>query len=241
MPGRHQKPRLRAIAAGFQIPPAVAPEPFDCAAFIAANAEGSIANYPKDKAIYSQGDAADALFYLIDGWARIHIVSDQGQVAVIAIVAPSEFFGEVCLIDNSVHVSTVLTAGKCKIARFSRATVWRALKNDPAFTSPFLKFLLNRNQQIKSALISHWFEPSEKRLARILLMLASAKSPTDGDGIGLSISQSTLATMVGTTRPRINQFMNKFRKCGYIEYNGHIKVRSSLLNVLLDDARVTSK
>jgi CRP/FNR family cyclic AMP-dependent transcriptional regulator len=214
---------------------------FDYRAFIAKYGEGTVSNYPNGKSIYGQGDPADALFYIISGTVTVNVVSEHGKAAVAAMLSPGDFFGEGCLDRELLRLSEIVTADKSEIARFNSAVVLRALKDDLAFSKVFLRFLLDRNEKLKVDLISHLFDSSEKRLARILLTLAQSGLANPPDCIDISINQDMLAMMVGTTRPRINQFMNKFRKFGYIEYNGHIKVRSSLLNVIVDDTSVMFK
>lgn len=208
---------------------------FDCRAFISTHGEGTISKYEEGKTIFAQGESVDALFYIISGAIKVIVNSEHGKVAVIAMLEAGDFFGEGCLDGHLLQSSTIVTANKCEIARFNRAAVFRALKDDLTFSKLFLMFLLNRNEKLRVNLVGHLFDSSEKRLARILLTLANAGLGSKSDFTDVTINQETLAMMVGTTRPRINQFMNKFRKFGYIEYKGHIKVRSSLMNVILDD------
>jgi CRP-like cAMP-binding protein len=207
---------------------------FDHLAFIAKHG-GSVSKYIDRQIIYAQGDPADALFYIVSGSVKVTIFSEYGKEAVIAIIAAGDFFGEGFLDEQLLRNSTITTTSACEIARFNCATVTRALADDPAFTRLFMHFVLTRNRKLQADLIDQLFNSSEKRLARILLMLANTGLGTQANLITMAISQEMLATMVGTTRSRINQFMNKFRKLGYIEYNGQIKVHNSLLNLILND------
>lgn len=211
-------------------------EGFDYQAFIAANpGAGTIAEYSSDQIIYAQGDPADALFYVIAGTVRISVVSEQGKEGIIALLGPGSFFGEGCLDGRPHRVSTVTAADACKIARLRPETVMQALTGDPGFARVFFKFLLGRTEKLKADLIDQLFNSSEKRLARILLTLANTGIDAKSNLIAFPVSQEVLANMVGTTRSRINQFMNKFRKLRYIEYDDRIKVHNSLLNVILDE------
>jgi len=211
------------------------PDSFDYRAFIAKHGQGTISKYEEGKTIYAQGDSADGLYYIISGSVKVVVNSEHGKVAMIAMLEVGDFFGEGCLDGHLMRSSTIVTATECEIARFNMAAVTRALKDDRDFSEIFLMFLLNRNEKLRLDLVAHLFNSSEKRLARILLTLAHGGLPPKTEFIDVAINQETLAMMVGTTRPRINQFMNKFRKLGYIEYNGHIKIKNSLMNVILDD------
>jgi CRP-like cAMP-binding protein len=154
---------------------------------------------------------------------------------VITILGPGDFFGEGCMDGGLLRGSTITTTSACEIARFDRATISRAIAADPVFAELFITFILHRNQKLQADLIDQLFNSSEKRLARILLTLANTGLSAQSNVIGVPINQEMLANMVGTTRSRINQFMNKFRKLGYIEYTGKIKVNNSLLNLILHD------
>jgi len=211
-------------------------EPFDVRAFIAKRDGGTVLQYPYGHFVYRQGDPAVALYYIISGTAKVSVNTENGREAAIAILSGGDFFGESCMYGQLSQGTTVTTTSDCEIARFNQAMVGRALRDDPAFLDVFLNFLLKQNQKLKADLIDQLFNSSEKRLARILLTLARTGQADQSTIITLPINQEMLADMVGTTRPRINQFMNKFRKLGYIEYNGQIKVHSSLLNFLLYDS-----
>jgi CRP-like cAMP-binding protein len=207
---------------------------FDCRAFIARYG-GSISAYADKQAVYLQGDPADALFYIANGAVKITIHSEHGKEAVIGIRAAGDFFGEGCVDGRTLRGSTVAATGACEVARFERAAVVLALAEDSAFANLFMHFILNRNRELRADLINHLFNSSEKRLARILLTLASTGLGEQTKVIAMAVNQEMLASMVGTTRSRINQFMNKFRKLGYIDYNGRITVHRSLLNLVLHD------
>ncbi len=207
---------------------------FDYEAFTATKGSASVLDYPDRHIVYAQGEAADAVFCIISGSVKITVVSEHGKEGVIALLGPSDFFGEDCLDDRLWRPSTAITAGACKIARFSKDVISRAISHDAAFSNIFIKHLLGRNEHLKVDLADHLFNSSEKRLARILLTLANVGTGERSSVIAIPVTQETLAAMVGTTRSRINQFMIKFRKLGYIEYDGRIKVHNSLLNIILD-------
>ena len=211
------------------------PEPFDYRAFIAKHGGGTVMKCGDKQIIYAQGDPADALFYIASGAVKVTILSEFGKEAVIAILGAGDFFGEAGLDGRPSQNSTITTTGESEIVRLDRAVVMRALRDDAEFARIFLGFLLQRNQKLQADLLDQLFNSSEKRLARILLTLAQTGASTQSSTINMAINQEMLATMVGTTRSRINQFMNKFRKLGYIDYNGKIEVRNSLLNLILHD------
>jgi CRP/FNR family transcriptional regulator, cyclic AMP receptor protein len=208
---------------------------FDYRAFIAKHGGGAISKFSDKHTIYAQGDSADALFYIVSGSVKVTIFSEYGKEAVIGILAAGDFFGEGCLDGQLLRNSTIGATSASEIVRLDRSVVFRALHEDPAFAQFFMHFILERNQKLQADLIDQLFNSSEKRLARILLTLANTGLGTQSNTISMAISQEMVATMVGTTRSRINQFMNKFRKLGYIDYNGHIEVNNSLLNLILHD------
>jgi CRP/FNR family transcriptional regulator, cyclic AMP receptor protein len=210
-------------------------ERFDFRAFIAKHGGGTVAQYSGRQFVYRQGDPAVALYYIVSGTVKVTFNSEGGKEAVIAILGAGDFFGEGCVIGQLSRRTTITTTSACEIARFDQAMIKRALSDDPAFSSIFLNFLLKQNEKLKTDLIDQLFSSSERRLARILLTLAKIGQAEQSSVIALPINQELLANMVGTTRSRINQFMNKFRKLGYVEYNDHIKVHGSLLNLLLYD------
>jgi CRP-like cAMP-binding protein len=211
-------------------------EQFDYHAFIARHAGGaSLAKCANGDVVFSQGDRADAIFYLVSGSLKVTVISEHGKEAVLAMLKPGDLFGEECLDGHRQRDSTVTATGPSEFARIDRDTVARALADDPAFARLFLNQVLSQNERLREDLIDQLFNSSERRLARILLTLAKSGMGDQSNVIAIPITQETLAHMVGTTRSRINQFMTKFRKLGYIEYNGQIRVHDTLLNVILPD------
>jgi CRP/FNR family cyclic AMP-dependent transcriptional regulator len=210
-------------------------ERFDYSAFIAKYAGTTIANYGAEKLVYAQGDTADAVFYVISGTVKVTVVSEHGKEAVLALLGNGDFFGEECLESHSQRNSTVTTAATSDIVRIDYNTIARALGDDVVFAKMFLSYVLDQNEKLRDDLVDQLFNSSEKRLARILLTLAHFGMNKQSNTVAIPITQETLANMVGTTRSRINQFMTKFRKLGYIEYDDNIRVNNSLLNVILDD------
>ena len=208
---------------------------FDYRAFIAKHGGGPITKYDDRHTIYAQGDTADALYYIVSGSVKVTIFSEYGKEAVIGILTAGDFFGEGCLDGQLSQNSTIAATSDSEIVRLDRCGVMRALHEDPEFAQLFMHFVLERNQKLQADLIDQLFNSSEKRLARILLTLANTGLGTKTNTITMAINQEMLATMVGTTRSRINHFMNKFRDLGYIDYNGKIEVNNSLLNLILHD------
>jgi CRP/FNR family cyclic AMP-dependent transcriptional regulator len=208
---------------------------FDYRAFIAKHDGATIADYEIGQAIYAQGDPADALFYIISGTVIVTTISEQGKEAVVAILGPGDFFGEGCVDGILLRRTTIKCATPAKIVRLKQAAVLNALKVDSEFASIFLSFVLHRNNKLQADLVDQLFNSSEKRLARILLTLASAGLDAQTNMISVPVTQEMLANMVGTTRSRINQYMMKFRKLGYIDYIGQIHVHSFLLNIILSE------
>lgn len=187
------------------------------------------------KAIFLQGDPSDAVFYIEKGKVKLAVVSKRGKEAVVAILGPGDFLGEECLASQERRVSTATPLSECTIARIEKSAAIKALRADPVFSEVFLAYLLERNIRTQEDLVDQLFNSSEKRLARVLLLLANYGKEHQTDLVIAKISQETLAEMVGTTRSRINFFMNKFRKLGFIKYNGDLEVNSALLNVVLYD------
>jgi CRP/FNR family transcriptional regulator, cyclic AMP receptor protein len=209
---------------------------FDAAAFLAKAGKGrTIANYRKGQAVFAQADDADAIYYVQKGRVKLTVVSNNGKEAVVAILGAGDFFGEGCLAGQQVRMSTAAAMSECAIARLEKAVVTRLLRDEPAFSELFLKHLLSRNIRIEEDLVDQLFNSSEKRLARVLLLLANFGKEGTPETVIPKISQETLAEIVGTTRSRVSFFMNKFRKLGFVEYNGELKIHSSLLNVVLHD------
>ena len=209
---------------------------FDPKKFLAKVGEGkTIANYQKDQIVFTQGDVADAVFYIQKGKLKLTVISEQGKEAVIAILGPGHFFGEGCLNGHGLRVATTTAMDECLITRITKAAMIATLHNETDFSELFMAYLLARNSRIEEDLVDQLFNSSERRLARLLLLLANFGKEGKPEPIVGKISQETLAEMIGTTRARVSFFMNKFRKLGYIEYNGHLKVHNSLLNVVLYD------
>ena len=182
-----------------------------------------------------QGDPADAVFYIEKGKVQLTVVSEQGKEGVIAMLGAGEFFGEGCLAGQPLHIASASAMSNSIMVRIEKATMVRVLHEQPALSETFMAFLLSRNIQIEAELVDHLFNSSEKRLARLLLLLAHFGKEGKLEPVIPKIGQDVLAARVGTTRSRINYFMNKFRKLGLIEYNGELKVHTSLLNVILHD------
>ena len=191
--------------------------------------------YPKDQTVFSQGEIADAVFYIQKGKIKLTVVSEQGKEAVVAILGPGQFFGEGCLNGHPLRIATTTAIEDCVITRLDKAVMVATIHNEPDFSELFMAYLLDRNSRIEEDLIDQLFNSSEKRLARLLLLLANFGREGRPQPIAGKISQETLAEMIGTTRSRVSFFMNKFRKLGFIEYNGEIEVHNSLLNVVLYD------
>jgi CRP/FNR family cyclic AMP-dependent transcriptional regulator len=209
---------------------------FDPEAFLAHPGEGrTISKYRKNKIIFSQGQVADAVFYIQQGKVKVTVVSEQGKEAVIAILEPGHFFGEGCLNGHSLRIGTTRAIDECVITRVEKATMIATIHDEPGFSEMFMSYLLTRSSRIEEDLIDQLFNSSEKRLARLLLLLANFGKEGRAEPIVGKISQETLAEMIGTTRSRVSYFMNKFRKLGFIDYNGTLEVHNSLLNVVLHD------
>ena len=189
----------------------------------------------RGQAVFRQGDAADAVFYIQDGRVQITVVSEQGKEGVIGMLNAGEFLGEGCLAGQPLHMASASASEESTIVRIEKDAMIRALRDQPTFSQLFMAYLLSRNVQIEADLVDQLFNSSEKRLARVLLLLAHFGKDGKLDPVIPQINQEILAARVGTTRSRINYFMNKFRKLGFIEYNGSLKVHSSLLNVIVHD------
>jgi CRP/FNR family cyclic AMP-dependent transcriptional regulator len=212
---------------------------FDPKSFLAAVGEGrSIGEYRKDQIIFSQGDPADAVFYIQSGKVKISVVSEQGKEAVVAMLGTNDFFGEGCLAGQALRIATVAAIMDSVIVRLEKAAIVCVIQQEPTFSEMFIAHLLSRAVRVEADLVDQLFNSSEKRLARMLLLLANFGKDNKPEPILAKISQETLADMIGTTRSRVSFFMNKFRKLGFIDYNGGnggIEVHSSLLNVVLHD------
>ena len=190
---------------------------------------------PKHHRIFSQGDAADAVFFIQAGKVKLSVVSQQGKEAVLALLEPGAFFGESCLVGQLVRTASAFAAEATSVVRIDKEAMIAVLHKEPAFSELFMSYLLSHNMRIEEDLVDQLFNSSEKRLARVLLLLAHFGKEGKPETVIPKISQGTLAEMIGTTRSRVSFFMNKFRKMGFIKYNGKLHVHSSLLNVVLHD------
>jgi CRP/FNR family cyclic AMP-dependent transcriptional regulator len=195
----------------------------------------TVATYRKDQKVFSQGDPADAVFYIQEGKVKVHVISEQGKEAVVALHGSGDFFGEGCLIGQPLRLATVSAIADSVIMRLDKASIARVLRDEPKFSAMFMSFLLARNARVEEDLVDQLFNSSEKRLARVLLLMANFGKEGRPEPVIAKISQEMLAEMVGTTRSRVSTFMNKFRKLGFIQYNGDLEVHNSLLNVILYD------
>jgi CRP/FNR family cyclic AMP-dependent transcriptional regulator len=205
----------------------------DCRAFVGKYESGTISKFTNNEIVYRQGGAAHSVHYIIQGTVRVTIVSATGREAVIKLNREGDFFGEGGLYGNRLRTSTAICQGDCEIASFKGEEILRAMRDgNSEFFHTFLEFLIRRNDELKMDLIDHWFNSSEKRLAKILLMLKEHGLQSLPDGAGLKINQEMLAMMVGTTRSRINKFLIKFRKLGYVECGDGIIVHGSLNRIL---------
>ncbi len=220
---------------------AIKPRPsFNPKSFLTKIGEGrSIGRYRKGQIVFSQGEPADAVFYIQKGKVKVTVVSEQGKEAVVAILGTNKFFGEGCLAGQTQRISTVAALAESVIVRLGKAAIVRVIHQEPAFAEIFIAHLLGRTLRIEADLVDQLFNSSEKRLARMLLLLANFGKEGKPKPIIAKMSQETLAEMIGITRSRVNFFMNRFRKLGFIAYNGGIdggiEVHSSLLNVVLQD------
>jgi CRP/FNR family cyclic AMP-dependent transcriptional regulator len=220
--------------------PKAAGRRFDAATFLATAAKGRvISTHRKGKILFAQGDAADAIFYIKKGKVKVTVVSKQGKEAVVALLGADEFFGEGCLISQPKRLATATAMTDCVTMRVETSEMQRALNRQPTFSRMFLSHILTRGARVEEDLVDQLFNSTEKRLARLLLLLANFGKEGRPEPVDAKISQEVLAEMIGATRSRVSHFMNKFRKAGYISYNGHIEVHSSLLSVVLADPERT--
>ena len=210
--------------------------PFDPKVFLSKVDGGrTISDYRQNQIVYAQGDLADAVFYIQSGKAKKIVVSEQGKEAVVALFGAGDFFGEGCLRGETLRLAAVSAMTECVIMRMPKENIIRVIHEEPAFAELFISHLLHRNSRVEEDLVDQLFNSSEKRLARALLLLANFGKEREPEPILAKISQETLAEMIGTTRSRVSAFMNKFRQLGLINYNGHIEVHRSLLNVVLHE------
>jgi len=215
---------------------------FDPAVFLETAANGRIISTHRRKdIIFAQGTAADAVFYIKKGKIKVTVLSRQGKEAVVAILGADEFVGEGCLIGQPKRLATAVAMTDCVTMRVEKEEIHRVLHDEPAFSQMFVSHILARNARIEEDLVDQLFNSTEKRLARLLLLLANFGKEGKPEPLVAKISQETLAEMIGTTRSRVSHFMNKFRQSGFIDYNGHLEVHSSLLSVVLADQPRTVK
>jgi CRP/FNR family cyclic AMP-dependent transcriptional regulator len=215
---------------------------FDPIAFLETAARGRIIEpYAKERIIFNQGDAANAVFYIKQGRVKLSVVSRHGKEAIVALLGADEFIGEGCLVGETRRLATAVAMTDCVIMRVEKSELQRALREEATFAQMFISHILRRNARVQEDLVDQLFNSTEKRLARLLLLLANFGKEGTPEPIGLKISQETLAEMIGTTRSRVSQFMNNFRRLGFIDYNGQIHVNHSLLRVVLNDQPNTVK
>ena len=209
---------------------------FDARVFLEKMGAGkTILEFAKGQNVFEQGDVAETVYYIQKGRIKLTVLSDQGKEAVVGILEPGQFFGEGCLNGHKLRISTTTAMEHCIITAITKPAMIAALHDEPAFSELFMTYLLTRNSRIEEDLIDQLFNSSERRLARMLLLLANFGKEGSPQPINPHVSQETLAEMIGTTRSRVSFFMNKFRKLGLISYNGHIEVNSSLLTAVLHD------
>ena len=209
---------------------------FDPSAFLAEAGKGrTLAPLRKGAVIFSQGDHAETVFYVQKGRVKLTVVSSQGKEAVVAVLGAGDFCGEGCLAGQVRRIATASAMTDCEIMRLEKAAMLRVLQDEPRFSEMFVSYLLTRTIKVEEDLVDQLFNSSEKRLARALLILANFGKEGRPEPITAKVSQEMLAEMVGTTRSRVSFFMNKFRRLGFISYNGHLQVHSSLLSVVLHD------
>lgn len=189
----------------------------------------------KKQILFSQGDAADAVFYILKGQVKLTVVSRQGKEAVVAVLGGGDFLGEPCLAGQPIRLATATSLEDSTVVRINKTAMTRVLRDQPTFAELFLTYLLSRNVRIQEDLVDQLFNSAEKRLARILLLLAHFGKEGKPEPVIAQVSQETLAEMIGTTRSRVSFFMNKFRKLGFLNYNGGMHIHSSLLNIVLHD------
>jgi CRP/FNR family transcriptional regulator, cyclic AMP receptor protein len=209
---------------------------FDPEVFLAKAGGGrTISKYAKGQVIFAQGDPADSVFYILGGRIKIAVISAQGKEAVVAFLKARDFIGEGCLTGRARRISTARALEASVITRVDKATMVRMLRDEPDFSERFTAHLLARSMRIEEDLVDQLFNSSEKRLARALLLLANFGKDGKHEPVIAKVSQATLADMIGTTRSRVSHFMNRFRELGYINYNGDLKVHSSLLDAVLHE------
>jgi CRP/FNR family cyclic AMP-dependent transcriptional regulator len=195
----------------------------------------TVSQIRRNQVVFIQRQTADCVFYLRKGRVKLTVTSEQGKEAVVGIIEPEQFFGEGCLTGQQARIFTARAMEGCEVTSITKQALQAALHEEPGFSELFIAYLLSRNTRIEEDLIDQLFNSSEKRLARLLLLLANFGKDSDTRPIDAKVSQETLAEMIGTTRSRVSHFMNKFRKLGFISYDGTIEVHRSLLNAALHD------
>lgn len=209
---------------------------FDAEAFLSVVGAGKkVLKIKKNQILFSQGDPSDAVFYILEGKVKLMVVSPQGKEAAVAVLERGAFFGEACLTAQLFRIATAVSMGESKIVRIEKSAMVRVLHDEPTFSELFLSYLLSRNIRIEEDLVDQLFNSSEKRLARLLLLLAHVGKEGKTERVIPKMSQETLAEMVGTTRSRVSFFLNKFKKLGLIDYDGGLRIHSSLIGVVLHD------
>ena len=209
---------------------------FDAKVFLGKVGAGkTILEFQKNQNVFEQGDIADTVFYIQKGKVKLTVLSEQGKEAVVAILEPGQFFGEGCMNGHARRIATTTAMEDCLITAITKTAMIAALHDEPKFSELFMAYLLTRNSRIEEDLIDQLFNSSERRLARLLLLLANFGKEGSSQPISPNVSQETLAEMIGTTRSRVSYFMNKFRKLGLIDYNGNIVVHNSLLSAVLHE------
>jgi CRP-like cAMP-binding protein len=220
----------------------LAKDSFDIRTFLSQAGPGkALLKFDKNQHVYEQGDVSDTVSYLQKGRIKVTVLSDHGKEAVVGILAPGQFFGEGCLNGQKLRISTTTAMEHCVVITIAQTAMVTALHDEPSFSELFMAYLLTRNSRIEEDLIDQLFNSSERRLARLLLLLANFGKETTPQPITPNISQEMLAEMIGTTRSRVSFFMNKFRKLGFISYNGHIEINSSLMSAVLHDKPALSE
>jgi CRP/FNR family transcriptional regulator, cyclic AMP receptor protein len=209
---------------------------FDPKVFLSKVGNGkTILEFHSNQNVFAQGEVADRIFYIQNGSVKLTVVSEHGKEAVVGILEPGQFFGESCMNGHALRIATATAMEECVITSITKEAMIELLREEPKFSELFMAYLLTRNCRIQEDLIDQLFNSSEKRLARLLLLLAHFGREGTPQPILVDISQETLAEMIGTTRSRVSFFMNKFRKLGLISYNGKIEVHNSLLNAVLHE------
>jgi CRP/FNR family transcriptional regulator, cyclic AMP receptor protein len=212
-------------------------KPFDPTVFLANVGLGrTLRRYRPKQAVFSQGDPADAVFYIRQGKVRLSVLSKQGKEATIALLGSGDFLGEGCIAsDQPIRLTTAIAITECSILKIEKKRMLRTLHEEHGFSDMFVAYVVERHNRTQADLVDQLFNSSEKRLARALLLLSRVGKEAKSEAVVPQVSQETLAEMVGTTRSRVNFFMNKFRKLGFIDYNGGLEVNSSLLSVVLHE------